>query len=203
MMKVFLFDIGNVLCDFTYERFLIKYEEISGKRINMHLEEDEKLYHAVEEGKISDSIYVDRMNELKKTSWKVEDLVNAWQHIFLTNSFGQSLYYHAIGQSTPVYTLSNIAAYHITAINLKWSKLLSSADGLFLSYKMGVRKPDIRIYDLVINKLKVLPENCFFIDDLEENIIAAKSAGMNAYQFIPQNYEEIKATAAKFFEWKN
>ena len=32
----------------------------------MHLEEDEKLYHAVEEGKISDSIYVDRMNELKK-----------------------------------------------------------------------------------------------------------------------------------------
>ena len=64
MMKVFLFDIGNVLCDFTYERFLNKYEEISGKRIDMHLEEDEKLYHAVEEGKISDSIYVDRMLSL-------------------------------------------------------------------------------------------------------------------------------------------
>ena len=56
-MKVFLFDIGNVLCDFTYDRFLNKYEERSGKLIDMDLEEDERLYHAVEEGKISDSIW--------------------------------------------------------------------------------------------------------------------------------------------------
>ena len=113
------------------------------------------------------------------------------------------MYYHAIGQSTPVYTLSNIADYHITAINLKWNKLLSSADGLFLSYKMGVRKPDNRIYELAINKLKVLPENCFFIDDLEENVTAAKSVGMNAYQFVPNNYEEIKIAATKFFGWRS
>ena len=81
-MKIFLFDIGNVLCDFTYERFLQRYEEMSGKPVGIHEPEDEALYHAVERGEISDQEYVDRMNQLNELNWTVEDLVEAW-HIFL------------------------------------------------------------------------------------------------------------------------
>ena len=46
---------------------------------------EEELYHAVERGDISDQIYVDRMNQHYNTTWSVEDLIAAWQHIFTAN----------------------------------------------------------------------------------------------------------------------
>ena len=135
-MKIFLFDIGNVLCDFTYENFLNKYEEISGKRVGMDGDVEEELYHAVERGDISDQTYVDRMNQHYNTTWSVEDLIAAWQHIFTANIVGRSLFTHAVSAQVPVYTLSNIAAYHIEAINREWSGFLDQATGLFfISYR--------------------------------------------------------------------
>ncbi|MFL2860766.1 MAG: HAD family hydrolase [Pontiellaceae bacterium] len=200
-MKVFLFDIGNVLCDFTYEKFLNKYEEISGKRVGMDGVIEEELYHAVERGDISDQTYVDRMNQHYKTSWLVEDLKQAWQQIFSANEVGRALYFSAIEKKVPVYALSNIAKYHISAINRNWNNFLSSATGLFLSYEMGFRKPDPRIYRMVLHQLQVPAEDCFFIDDLAENIEAARKIGMQAHQFIPENYNVVKEQASAFFNW--
>ena len=200
-MKIFLFDIGNVLCDFTYENFLNTYEEISGKHVGMDGVVEEELYHAVERGDISDQIYVDRMNQHYNTTWSVEDLIAAWQHIFTANIVGRSLFTHAVSVQVPVYTLSNIAAYHIEAINREWSGFLDQATGLFLSYRLGYRKPHPRIYEKVIEQLGVEPSSCFFIDDLPENIEAARAIGMQAHQFIPENYNVVKEHAAAFFNW--
>jgi putative hydrolase of the HAD superfamily len=47
-------------------------------------------------------------------------------------------------------------------------------DEFIVSAKIGIKKPDPRIYLLACKKLKVKPENCLFLDDLRENIIAAK-----------------------------
>ena len=200
-MKVFLFDIGNVLCDFTYENFLNTYEEISGKHVGMDGVVEEELYHAVERGDISDQTYVDRMNQHYNTTWSVEDLKQAWQQIFTANESGRALYFQAIDKKIPVYTLSNIAQYHISAIEQNWDNLLSSATGLFLSYEMGFRKPDLMIYKMVINQLQIPAEDCFFVDDLTENIEAARKIGMQAHQFTPENYNVVKEQAAAFFNW--
>ena len=200
-MKIFLFDIGNVLCDFTYERFLQRYEEMSGKPVGIHEPEDEALYHAVERGEISDQEYVDRMNQLNELNWTVEDLVEAWQHIFTANTVGRSLFTHAVSAQVPVYTLSNIAAYHIEAINREWSGFLDQATGLFLSYQLGYRKPHPRIYEKVIEQLGVEPSSCFFIDDLPENIEAARDIGIQAELFLPATYENVTHKADQFFGW--
>ena len=200
-MKIFLFDIGNVLCDFTYERFLQRYEEMSGKPVGIHEPEDEALYHAVERGEISDQEYVDRMNRLNELNWTVEDLVEAWQHIFTANTVGRSLFAHAVSAQVPVYTLSNIAAYHIEAINREWSGFLDQATGLFLSYQLGCRKPHPCIYEKVIEQLGVEPSSCFFIDDLPENIEAARALGMQAELFLPAAYENVIHKADQFFGW--
>ena len=72
-----------------------------------------------------------------------------------------------------------------------------------MSYKMGVRKPDARIYLDAIDQLEANPNDCFFIDDLEENVLAAKDIGIQAYQFIPDNHEYIFNKANEFFEWKS
>ena len=72
-------------------------------------------------------------------------------------------YFQAIDKKIPVYTLSNIAQYHISAIEQNWDNLLSSATGLFLSYEMGFRKPDLMIHKMVINQLQISAEDCFLL----------------------------------------
>ena len=64
-MKIFLFDIGNVICDFDYETLLKRYEEISGKPVGIHSSFDQEIYNAVEAGEISDQEYVDKVNQAK------------------------------------------------------------------------------------------------------------------------------------------
>ena len=200
-MKVFLFDIGNVLCDFDYNKLLNIYEEISKKSVTIDTLWDQQMYTDVEAGKISDQEYVELVNHSKNINWKVQDLIYAWKKIFSENKIGRILYYYAIQQKTNVYTLSNIADYHVKAINENWPNLLTQASGLFFSYVIGSRKPDPRIYEYALRSLSINPDQCFFIDDLEENIKMARTLGMSAYQFVPENYELIFNKANSFFSW--
>jgi epoxide hydrolase-like predicted phosphatase len=46
------------------------------------------------------------------------------------------------------------------------------------SCRVGARKPELKIYKILLKKLKVKPEECIFIDDLNENLKPAKKLGM-------------------------
>ena len=46
------------------------------------------------------------------------------------------------------------------------------------SCKVGLRKPDLRIYELTCQKLAVSPAAAVFLDDMGQNLKAAKSLGM-------------------------
>jgi putative hydrolase of the HAD superfamily len=43
---------------------------------------------------------------------------------------------------------------------------------------VGLRKPDVRIYELTCSRLGLPPDECIFVDDLECNVDAAASLGM-------------------------
>lgn len=51
-------------------------------------------------------------------------------------------------------------------------------DGGLISAEAKVSKPDIRIYNLLLEKYNLLPEDCLYIDDLEINTKSAEEAGM-------------------------
>ena len=55
-------------------------------------------------------------------------------------------------------------------------------DQLFLSYEMGVMKPDDAIFQQVLSGLDVAPEKVAFFDDGIKNVEAAQRLGMQAYQ---------------------
>ena len=56
-------------------------------------------------------------------------------------------------------------------------------DDKVISGEVGLAKPDAAIYRLASERIGVSVGGCFFIDDLAENIEAAKSVGMGGYHF--------------------
>jgi putative hydrolase of the HAD superfamily len=62
-------------------------------------------------------------------------------------------------------------------------KLHHLFDDIVCSAVVGMAKPDARIYQLAAERLRLTPEECVFIDDLERNVLAARETGMSAVHF--------------------
>lgn len=65
-------------------------------------------------------------------------------------------------------------------------------DAIIVSGEVGLRKPDPRIFEQAAEEIGVPPESCFFIDDLEENVLGAQAVGMSGYHFTRNNYRALR-----------
>lgn len=95
--------------------------------------------------------------------------------------------------------VSNINRCHFEYVQRTWPEVFMGFDYLALSFRLGLRKPDPRIWQVAFRKLKVPPSECFFIDDLEENIAAFERLGGTGHhynvvdeQFCPNGRLEIE-----------
>lgn len=64
-------------------------------------------------------------------------------------------------------------------------------DGIVISSDVHMVKPDVRIYRHLMEKYRLSPEECLFLDDTEENVAGARQAGMQGMVF-RGDYEEVK-----------
>ncbi|MFE2435961.1 HAD family hydrolase [Streptomyces sp. NPDC059409] len=66
---------------------------------------------------------------------------------------------------------------------------------LVYSHEIGIEKPDPRAFEAAWTSLGASPEECLFIDDLAENVEAARATGMRAHRF-EDNVRTIARIAA-------
>ncbi len=79
-----------------------------------------------------------------------------------------------------IYILSNINPIHHEHIKRfsTWNEGLFK--DIFLSYKLKTRKPELEIFEKVLEKIPYKPEEILFFDDKPENTEAASSLGIQA-----------------------
>ena len=114
----------------------------------------------------------------------------------------QSIIKSAIGMNMEMYRLVNELKRHIRV------GLLSNSDGQFtsllrdcgiyepfdpclISSEIGVRKPDLKAYKLLLSKLGLSPEEVIFIDNQLENVEAAKKLGLDGILF--KSHHQLKS----------
>jgi putative hydrolase of the HAD superfamily len=68
-------------------------------------------------------------------------------------------------------------------------------DHVIESAKIGLRKPDPRIYGMMIERLGVDPSKCIYLDDLGVNLKPAREMGMTTIKVVsaPQALAELEA----------
>jgi len=194
MTPVFIFDIGNVLIDFDLERLQQRVAKASGKSLPcIRRNWRGKKLKAVETGTLSGSKYFQDFCGRTGLRWTYQEWVNAWMDIYSRNALGQGLFAGMKARNYPVCVLSNLAEYNKIAIERKFKGFFEQASRNFLSYEMGLQKPDLRIYSTICESLGVDPDQCFVLDDAPDNVGAAKKVGMRGYVFSPQSFQVIVA----------
>ena len=79
-----------------------------------------------------------------------------------------------------LYFLSNFPLDFFEEVKKEY-KFFRYFDGGIISAEVRHSKPDIKIYKILLDKYNLLPEECFYIDDMEINVRAAGSAGIKGY----------------------
>jgi len=90
----------------------------------------------------------------------------------------------------------NNEAVEINAYRIQQFALRDIFAAFFSSCYVGVRKPDVGIYQLALRVMQRSGDECIFVDDRAENVKGAVSAGMNGIQF--QNVAQSSAELEGF-----
>jgi methionine salvage enolase-phosphatase E1 len=79
-----------------------------------------------------------------------------------------------------VYGLSNWDTESFVLLKKKFPQLFDLFDGIIISGQVHANKPHQAIYQTLLERYQLQAENCWFIDDQEENVAAAQKLGINA-----------------------
>lgn len=192
-MRHYFFDIGGVLIQ--YEPGLLA-KKIADKA-NIKLEAAFSLFDTgflldAETGKIgSEEFFRNQINKVLK-DWTYQGWIQEFSDHYLINKPGMNLFLELKKNGYRVYLLSNLAEYHKIAIEMKYPEFFTLADINFLSYEIGLHKPNIEIYQYVFKRIKTKPRDCIFIDDILENVQGAQSIGMIGIHYSNKKVKEIK-----------
>lgn len=82
------------------------------------------------------------------------------------------------------------------------AQVMALFDHVIESSKLGIRKPDPRIYELACETLGVNPANCVYLDDLGINLKPAKALGMTTIKVLGAAEALVELEAAVGFPVK-
>ncbi len=178
-----IFDIGNVLTRWQPEAF---YDRVIGEDRRRALFAEVDL-HAMNEivdagGLFRETIY-DWADRHPDWAPEVRMWYDRWIELASPRIEGSIALLRALrGKGVPVFNLTNFGSYSYEEARGKLD-FLSEFDREYVSGRMGVTKPDPRIYAMVEEDCGVAPERLLFADDRADNITAAARRGWRTHQF--------------------
>ncbi len=196
-IKNIIFDLGGVLLNIDYRLSFNEFKKIGFKNFDQVFADlvKSKIFDELEKGIIS---YVDFRNELKKYCSKNvsdDELDFAWNIMLINIPENRIEMLRVLKSQYKLFLLSNTNEMHCRYYN-NLLKRDSGIDNLgmllhkaYYSHEINVRKPDREIYEYILNAEKLNPSETLFIDDIEENILAANRLGINGYWL--KNGQEI------------
>lgn len=182
MIKAIIFDIGGVVLPKRIEEVYLKLVNDLGID-NDSFEDFRKNYDFSGILKGEDSIEKFLKDVEKKFSLEV-NIIEKWKKIYVDSMPIDNEVVNVIKKLKKNYitpSLSNTSKLH-AEINRKRG-VFSYFQPALNSCDLGLMKPEKEIYNLILDRLNLKPEECIFIDDRESHIDSAKKLGFKTILF--------------------
>ena len=187
MIKAIIFDIGGILYSGKREDFYYRLQELLRIKDNSFAVLFEKNFNELLLGKKSFLKLSDELNLKMPVSEFENKAREAWLETFKVQKEMVDLI-KVLGKSYTVCCLSNASDFDV--LMDKETKVDMLFDTYINSCNTKSKKPELKIYQMTLDKLELKAEECVFIDDREEYLGPARKLGINTILF--ENAEVLK-----------
>ncbi len=180
---LYIFDMGNVIIDIDFKRVLGVWSNLSGTPLAMLTERFSmgEVFQKHERGEISDEDFAAELCHEMGIALSFEQFSLGWQAVFVgLRPEVITIFKTLREQGNRVVVLSNTNRLHLNYWPEHYPEIEANTDALYLSQDLGMRKPEQRIFEYVLNKEGVTASQAVFFDDVIENVEAARSMGIEA-----------------------
>ncbi|MBO9616226.1 MAG: HAD family phosphatase [Dyadobacter sp.] len=182
-----IFDLGDVILNIDVPIASKSFAELSGREQHeiFTIFKESEVFRQFETGLMDEPTFRNYVREiLNFPDLSDEAIDTAWNSLLLDLPPERVELLKKLATKYRLFLLSNTSSIHITQVN----KILEASTGVekledlfeivFLSYEMGLMKPDTRIYQEVLDKAGLKAEETLFLDDNADNIRSAAQLGI-------------------------
>jgi len=202
MIRAVIFDLGKVLVWFDNKIFLRKLADRAGldvEQLRAAVHENLDLIRAFDRGEISPDEFHQKVCAALGLEIEVGLFFEYYEDIFTANAPVLELVPRLKSAGYRLVLLSNTDVVRYAFIRRRFPET-QVFDAYVLSYEVGLMKPDPAIYLEASRRAGADPSDCVFIDDLAENVEAARAIGLRALQYTPETdlAAELKSLGLAF-----
>lgn len=199
MIKSIVFDWGGVLIKNPEPDLLKYFAEYFNTNTETYKNHNKKYIDSFQKGKLPEKKYWEKIckdlqvkKPTEKSLWK-----KAFKTVYQEKKENFSLIKMLRKNGYQIGFLSNT---EIPSMNFFLEQRYYMFDVLVFSCKEGYRKPERKIYEITLNRLKTNPEETLFIDDKEEFRRGAEKLGIHTilYKNSQQLKEKLKSFSIKY-----
>lgn len=192
-VKALLFDLGNVLLPIDLVRSYEAFSALSSNYSALQIEQitqEEGLWRAYEAGLVDEDTFRLSIQNRFQFSCSDETFDQAFNALIL--GFHGDVYelLADLAKQFDLYLLSNTSSIHARVfmnerVGPEGQHVFDLFKKIYLSFEMGLIKPDPRIYEQVLIENNLLASEVMFFDDNFSNIESAKRVGVQAILIDP------------------
>ena len=187
-IKSIIFDLGGVILNIDTQKTINTFKKMGAGNFNEIYSriKQNSLFDHFEKGSITVDEFRTALKKLIKNSVNSRDIDFAWNAMLQDLPLERLELLETLRNKYRLFLLSNTNEIHITA----YLKILKNNYGLedlshlfekeYYSHKIGLRKPDIEIFQYVLEENNLMPKETLFIDDSSLHVEGAKRAGIIA-----------------------
>lgn len=193
-IKNIIIDFGGVIYDIDHEKSkevfirlgISNFDKLYGHTIQTALFEDFEI------GKISPNSFRNTLGQEFPNRITHDEIDAAWNALLIGFKFERLELLEKVKRHYRLFLLSNTNQIHykyymneLKSQN-RFSLFHSLFEKLYFSHQVGLRKPDAKIFNFVLQDNQLKAEETAFIDDFDVNIAAAKQCGLQSILLKPK-----------------
>lgn len=194
MKPTLIFDLGGVVLPLKVEATQQKFLDYTGKDIKewMQFGYPHQLIQKFELGKITEKEFFEELRDLLAFDKELYYLKEAWNAMLLPIPKENITYLQQLANDYYLILLSNTCETHIQCFEntLQQTHQVNTLEAIFnkvyYSCKVGLRKPNPKLFQKVIKENNLNIEYTIYFDDTKEHINAAEQLGIKSFLY-PRN----------------
>lgn len=187
-IKNLIIDFGGVLIDLDRQRCIEHFKQLGLPHVETLLDCycQQDFFQKHEKGLISNEEFRNTIRSQVGRALTDAEIDEAWNSFLVEIPAYKLELLLDLRKDYMVYLLSNTNDIHWRwycqhAFRYKTFRVEDFFEQIFLSYEMKLAKPDIAIFQQVLEETGIDPRETLFIDDSEANCRAAESLGIRTY----------------------